>query len=467
MLHKKGELNLFIFRYVTLLSLAGLIFLSGCKSGPTVIAGNASDSQERKAGTQEQGAEPASTAPEKGTSTLSNSDAGTGSIQQDPKNASEQPATSQKVGTQDSLPTSQTPNLNLDSSQQSTTVTPIAKEAPVVNKILCLQERQGWAIGERSLLRTDDSGVTWQKIIPQGVSEKSKFISANFENAIDGYAYYLIAGAQPELRVLYQALNGGGKITGWASSVLPTKEKWETSADVMPYNPGYSIYDTKWVLLTSSPAAGLMNKSLYRSDNHGQTWTRVANISNRIQGYPTGISFRKPDEVWIAAMNHGQTDIPLYRTKDGGMTWDLQPVAIPDELKKGYANAYPPIFDEENDHHGVFIAEFVINGEKSYVPYETRDNGDTWNPLKYRLSDIKGPPVIHFDFDIEGRAISVDGSTIFTMDTYNKEDWKSLHPNIPLKDVSYFYLQHDGHGWAWNNGKPLITSDGGKTWNAP
>ncbi|UUZ95505.1 hypothetical protein LJK87_14250 [Paenibacillus sp. P25] len=210
-----------------------------------------------------------------------------------------------------------------------------------------------------------------------------------------------------------------------------------------------------------------MEKSLYRSDDQGRTWTRVGDLTDDIGGYPTGISFRKGKEGWIAAMYHGQDYVPLYRTQDGGHTWAVQQVEVPEDLQKGYANVYPPVFDQENDHHGLFIAEFVQDGEKTYVLYETRDAGETWTPLLYRLKGVQGIPVLHFDNLIMGRAISQDGKTIYTMDTYNREDWKEIKPDIPLQNVSQFLLRMDGFGWVLQNGNVMVTNDGGKTWNVP
>lgn len=106
-------------------------------------------------------------------------------------------------------------------------------------------------------------------------------------------------------------------------------------------------------------------------------------------------------------------------------------------------------------------------GEKTYVYYETKDAGETWSPIPYRLKDIQGVPMLHFDGLIMGRAISSDGKTIYTMDTYNHEDWQTIKPDIPLQDASQFFLRTDGFGWVLLGGSVKVTHDGGKTWNDP
>jgi hypothetical protein len=213
--------------------------------------------------------------------------------------------------------------------------------------------------------------------------------------------------------------DGGDLPAGWETAVLPTTQAWEISPDVKAHS-SINYFNTSYVLLTSSPALGQMNKSLYRTDDHGKSWTRVGDIASGISGYPTGISFRAANEGWITAT-----------------------------------------------YHGLFIAQFVKNGKKTYVPYESRDSGNTWLPIKYRLTDVQAPPVYHFDDLIIGRAISTDGKTIYTMDTYNKEEWHKIKPNIVLKGASQFFLRSDGYGWVLLNGHTKITHDGGITWTDP
>ncbi|RKN70098.1 hypothetical protein [Paenibacillus ginsengarvi] len=295
--------------------------------------------------------------------------------------------------------------------------------------------------------------------MPDGINEKDMLLTADFMDAFNGYAFYLTD--DKKLAASHKLYDGG-----WETTVLPTTEAWETSLDVMPYLAHYE-YNPEYVMLNSSPAAGQMLKSLYRSDNRGKTWTRVGDLTASIGGYPTGVSFRKEKDGWITLSNRGQDFVPLYRTQDGGRSWAVQRVEAPIDMQKAYANAYSPAFDQENDYHGIFIAEFVKDGEKTIVPYETKDAGDTWTPLPYRLKDIQGVPVLNFDRLNMGRAISIDGKTIYTMDTYNHEDWQPIRTDIPLQDASQFFLREDGFGWVLLNGRIKMTNDGGQTWSDP
>ncbi|WP_187274568.1 hypothetical protein [Paenibacillus sp. N3.4] len=328
--------------------------------------------------------------------------------------------------------------------------------------IVGMQGPEGFSSRDWKLIHTSDTGQTWEIVIPDGISEKDHLIAANFNDGYWGYTVYLTSEQQPKLVVCHQLYGGG-----WETATLPTLEAWETSLVVTSYIANL-YYDPIYVMLTSSSSADQMLKSLYRSDDRGKTWKRVGNLNIDIgSGNPTGISFRKEKEGWITAMYHGQNYLPLYRTKDGGQTWSVQQVDIPSDLQKVPVSAYAPIFDQENDHHGLFIAEFVQDGEKTYIPFETRDAGDSWTPLKFRLHHVQDIPVFHFDNLIMGRAISKDGKTIYLMDTYNHDDWQTIKPNISLQNASQFFLGMDGYGWVLLNGSIMVTHDGGRTWNEP
>jgi photosystem II stability/assembly factor-like uncharacterized protein len=363
------------------------------------------------------------------------------------------------------LPPSPTSTSNsIQSLPANTPALPGQSAIPV--KILNMQGKEGWALSKQELLFTTNKGNNWTEKIPNGITPEEILIDAAFSNPVNGFAFYLRNGKKSQLLTAHQTMDGGGNLTGWEIAELPAKEDWETSHDVKPY-VFLADYNPNWVLLTSGPALGLMNKSLFQTADHGKSWIRVADISNQVSGYPNGIAFRIPKEGWITATNHGQSFIPFYRTKDAGLTWDIQPLAIPDKYKNGYANTYQVVFDQENDHHGMVTVEFVQDGQRTLIPYETIDDGVTWNPIPYILPDLQGPPIFHFDDLIRGSAVSLDGSTLYTIDMYSKEDWKSVKPNLSLKQISQLNLRHDGMGWVLINGKIMSTSDGGQTWTLP
>lgn len=160
-------------------------------------------------------------------------------------------------------------------------------------------------------------------------------------------------------------------------SNVPIQNDWEK--DVKKENIFASINSNSninWLLLTSEPAAGQMMKTLYKTGNNGYSWIRVNDVSQVIDGYVTGISFRDDKNGWISATQHGAIMVPLYRTNDGGVSWSNQAISIPKGYK--YGNVYPPIFDEKDTKHGKLNIEFVSDTERKTMEFKTTDGGETW-----------------------------------------------------------------------------------------
>ncbi|MEC0229762.1 beta propeller repeat protein [Paenibacillus alba] len=110
--------------------------------------------------------------------------------------------------------------------------------------------------------------------------------------------------------------------------MLPFTKKWETGATkdqlFTNFHPKVSSLSS-WLLVTSDPSAGQMEKSLYHSDNDGK-WSFVTDVGMTVDGYPTGIYFLDNQDGWIAAKQHGKSLVPLFRTQDGGKTWRIQTI---------------------------------------------------------------------------------------------------------------------------------------------
>lgn len=123
---------------------------------------------------------------------------------------------------------------------------------------------------------------------------------------------------------------------------------------------------------------------VYRSTDAGATWAnmglRATGRISRIVIHPTN-----PDIVWVAALGHAhgpQRDRGIYRTTDGGRTW--QQVLFVNENVGASSLAIDP-----NNPRILFAGmwEIVVNtwGRESGGPgsgiYMSRDGGDTWTKL--------------------------------------------------------------------------------------
>lgn len=137
--------------------------------------------------------------------------------------------------------------------------------------------------------------------------------------------------------------------------------------------PASNVY---WVLLASDPALGQMGKTLYKTEDNGKSWVFVNDVSQAVDGYVTGVSFRDDKNGWIAATQHGTAMLPLYRTEDGGKSWSVQKIDIPEGYK--YGNVYPPVFDEKDPAQGTLKIDFMSDSNKKTVEFKTTNGGETW-----------------------------------------------------------------------------------------
>jgi len=172
---------------------------------------------------------------------------------------------------------------------------------------------------------------------------------------------------------IYRSDDGGAT---WTESELPaeTTERAYSEEQLFPvFRPGESA---SWLLATSGPAMGLMDKKLYRTQNGGLSWELEADIGSTVDGYVTGMAFRDERNGWVTASYHGDDLIPVYRTRDAGLTWELLELEVPESYR--YGNAYPPSFDEGEPDRGEMSIEFHAADRMSTVVYSTRDGGDSW-----------------------------------------------------------------------------------------
>jgi hypothetical protein len=137
-----------------------------------------------------------------------------------------------------------------------------------------------------------------------------------------------------------------------------------------------------FLLATSDPAAGLMKKKFYGTNDGGHRW-HVLSLPSARSYYPTGISFQSRKVGWITATYHGGDDCPLYRTQDGGETWQLQRLPIPAGYLGGYADSYPPVFIGKDRKRGYLPIKLVRHepkpGHIAWVNYESTDGGASWH----------------------------------------------------------------------------------------
>ena len=129
-----------------------------------------------------------------------------------------------------------------------------------------------------------------------------------------------------------------------------------------------------YLLYCSDPGAGMMNKVLWSTDDGGNTYTVVKDLSAAIQNYPTDMAFKDASTGMILVSNHG-ADAYAYMTEDAGKTW--KPYEIDTFKKCNYVNGIS--IEKNADSTWNLLLQIATDDGLGSVIYTSDDEWKTWN----------------------------------------------------------------------------------------
>lgn len=262
-----------------------------------------------------------------------------------------------------------------------------------LSQITLIDSRTGWALTKNGqVLRTVDGGATWADVSifqaplpvqapptidPCFLDEQTAFVATNAGTA-----------NHPQI-VVYHTSDKGST---WDSTNILTKLDWE-KGDIGGVKISFADVSTGYLMITGTPGAGQMAKSLYRTTDGGKTFSFIRDITgmtdaagtmNGVAGYPTGMTFSTSETGFVTCSYSAYTFVLMFKTTDGGTTWKLWSLPVPAAYKSlppsndYYADAYPPVFFGEQKKNGVVMLDFVQDGNHVMQSYRTTDGGGTW-----------------------------------------------------------------------------------------
>ncbi|GEM_PF-5513068 len=177
-----------------------------------------------------------------------------------------------------------------------------------------------------------------------------------------------------------------------------------------------------YLLCCSSSACGMMAKFLFKTNDGGQTYKKVTNLSNIISGYPTGMTFNADGDGFIASSYHGADNAYLYCTGDKGKTWNSLTVQLPANSSYNYINGYPPYFDG-ND--GFMVLGCVYTGSSpSYIMFYSSDTGKTWcSEESSNLQLSSGEGINNYSFSNNSNVYIIDDFGNMIKKVRDYEEW--------------------------------------------
>ncbi len=323
--------------------------------------------------------------------------------------------------------------------------------APELTQVEMLDEHNGWAQAEGLVLRTEDGGESWFDVTPQGMPNDPAYAKSCFLDEKTGWIL-LEDMDKPNYGTIYRTTDGG--VTWlWKNTPFGRSEIGFFDAE-----HGYALTDL-------GAAAGSMGVAIWQTENGGKDFDRVFlhepgfDDSLPFSGTKNGITFISPQKGWVAGSVPEDGTIWLYRTVDGGFSWEAQELPMPLGYENYQASADAPLFFDNG--LGV-LPVHLLGEERATVFYRSTDSGETWT------ATLPAPMRGQYALASANEIFLWDGSARFFSSADGGETWDfnatNWQPTDSLRKLDFVSASL---GWALADGELRRTQDGGLTWEKP
>jgi len=234
------------------------------------------------------------------------------------------------------------------------------------------------------LFRSDDSGLTWQ-IVEGLVQHESR---EKWNPGAGGLCCHSIQLDPNDPSRMYAAISAAGAFRSEDGGESWTPANSGVAADFFPDNPFPEVGQCVHKLLVHPARPERLwqqnHCGVYHSDDHGRNWERLeGNGLPSGFGFPIALDPADPDVAFVipeeGAENRVTPDgrLGVYRTRDGGESWDLLTRGLP-------RPAWVAVLREAAafDDGGVYF------GTQSGSVFITSDGGESWSEAATHLPPI-------------------------------------------------------------------------------
>lgn len=231
----------------------------------------------------------------------------------------------------------------------------------------------GWAVTKENEVLYTQNGIENFQVVKKVTdidASTEGFLSATL---IDEWNAYITYFASDHENLVVEYTKDGGNL--WKKTLI----KYGDYAEIYDAGSAFiSFADDRngYLLYCSTPGAGQMTKLLFRTENAGETFFFVEDLTDVIAGYPQGISFASKEIAYIAVNYHGN-DNYLYQTTDGAETWESIEIYSKDQ-NVNYIDCYPPVFSVKEKQKGMLILKEAAGEHSTYQLFATDDMGCSW-----------------------------------------------------------------------------------------
>jgi photosystem II stability/assembly factor-like uncharacterized protein len=329
----------------------------------------------------------------------------------------------------------------------------------------------GWGISRHQVLRTVDGGAQWTPVhaVRDGMETEL--------TALGGKRAWVVTaapnGRADQMRSVVLSTGDGGRT--WTTSAalrgIPFPPTTPEDSDLSFTDPTHG-----WTLTSEGAGMGQASYDLYRTVDGGRHWQLVAYThhppSNRSRGgLPAcncldGFSFMGHGSGWATGAPFATPRaIILYRTENGGKSWQARALSPPGGYRRLNIATAPPAFFGST---GLLPAHMF--SPSAFVLYVSHDGGTSWSPTTPIRQHIPGSPGAPDAFALTGTEAWtwVDRTLYRTTDA--GQHWRAVGGGLKLAGTPelQFVTARTGFALSGFTGKRqtylLRTDDGGRTW---
>jgi photosystem II stability/assembly factor-like uncharacterized protein len=331
-------------------------------------------------------------------------------------------------------------------------------ESPLLIEIQFLSELDAWGITETEIVRTNDGGITWYDVTPEDLAETGPTVETFILDKEHVWVQKPDFNNFPNNGLLYHTADGG---LTWAISSTPFSGG---DLNFIDADKGWVLADLG---IGAGSNAVAVFQTGDGGATWVQTYTNDPNDPEAGDSLPLG--GLKADLVpldmqiaWVGGVVYSPGTVYLYRTDDGGRTWS--PVTL--ELPTGVEDSELSI--EEDQIRFVSAADgFLVlrtSGPATRTAvYVTSDGGNTWDLTPMLIPEAGMTDVL------SAEEMIVYNGEQFYITRDKAKTWTTIAPDIVFGDAfaTMDFVNPDS-GWvvtAADDQRSLYrTADGGTTW---